>query len=221
MEAHKYAELFPKMEAEQFDELVESIRKNGLREKIVTLDGKILDGLNRAAACEVAGEKPQFVKFQGKKADALDYVVDKNLNRRQLTSAQRSMIAAEIATSRNSETTTEEAAKKMGVSRDSVQIAKKVKAKSKKLAKEVKSGKKSLAKAEREIEPKKKQTERPALDFTDVYTGKTKKDDRSLGEICFTAFSKAMKVEDSDWGGLPENERKAWQSASEAVKSKI
>jgi ParB-like chromosome segregation protein Spo0J len=221
MESHKYAALFPKMAEDEFNELVESIRKNGLREKIITHEGRILDGLNREAACEVAGVKPQFEKFKGK--DPLQFVVDKNLNRRHLSTSQRSMIAAEIATATNSETSITEAAKTLGVSRDSVHTAKKVKKASKKLAKQVKTGKISLNKAKKKISPPK-----PAptgkSSFEKIYgsgidgkTEKIEKDKRTLGQICYDAYLGKLGAGES-WDDLKPEIRAAFQAGAEAVK---
>ena len=53
---HPYADKFPMLPEPELAELAESIRANGLRNPIVlTPDGLILDGRNRAAACERVG----------------------------------------------------------------------------------------------------------------------------------------------------------------------
>jgi hypothetical protein len=62
---HPFAELFPLLEGERFDALVDSIKRNGLREPIVLHEGRILDGRNRFRACEIADVKPRTVKFKG------------------------------------------------------------------------------------------------------------------------------------------------------------
>lgn len=57
MRAHPYADKFPMLSEPELAELAESIRANGLRNPVVvTEDGLILDGRNRAAACERIGE---------------------------------------------------------------------------------------------------------------------------------------------------------------------
>ena len=50
LEYHEYANIFPMFSDADFNDLVENIRKNGLRDKIVLLNGRILDGRNRYRA---------------------------------------------------------------------------------------------------------------------------------------------------------------------------
>jgi ParB-like chromosome segregation protein Spo0J len=60
LEFHPLADVLPLIEGAKFDELVASIKANGLREPIVTLDGKIIDGRNRYRACLAAGIPSHF-----------------------------------------------------------------------------------------------------------------------------------------------------------------
>ena len=62
---HPHSEIFPLMEGDEFDGLVESIAKHGLLEPIVLYEGKILDGRNRYRAAREVGYK--FVAVQFKK----------------------------------------------------------------------------------------------------------------------------------------------------------
>ena len=103
LEPHPLAELFPMMEGEQFAALVSDIRENGLREPIITHEGKILDGRNRYAACNEVGVEPMTREWD-QRGDLLDYVISKNLNRRHLNEAQRAMVANKIATMRKEDT---------------------------------------------------------------------------------------------------------------------
>ena len=103
LEAHPYADMFPKMEGDDFTQLVDSIQKDGLEELIITYDGKILDGRNRYAACIEAGVKPVTVNYRGD--DALGYVLRMNLHRRHLTTSQRAMVAEKLATMKSGERT--------------------------------------------------------------------------------------------------------------------
>lgn len=96
MNIHPYAQLFPAIDGDDFQQLVEDIRENGLYEPITLLDGAILDGRNRYRACEAAGVTPRYETFQGDSTAALHYVLSKNIHRRHLTSSQRAVLALEI-----------------------------------------------------------------------------------------------------------------------------
>ena len=56
-EPHPESERYPLMDerSAEFKAFVEDIRRNGLREPIVLLGGKILDGRNRYLGCQRAG----------------------------------------------------------------------------------------------------------------------------------------------------------------------
>lgn len=95
MISHEYANLFPMMADADLGELADDIRKHGLRDAIVLLDGKILDGRNRHRACELAAVEPIFQDFTGD--NALGFVISHNLHRRHLTESQRAMVAAKMA----------------------------------------------------------------------------------------------------------------------------
>jgi len=92
---HPFAEIFPWLEGAAFDELVEDIRKNGVIEPIVFLDGAILDGRNRYMAARHLGIEYPRVEYEGD--DPLAFVITKNLARRHLSESQRAMVAAKIA----------------------------------------------------------------------------------------------------------------------------
>lgn len=93
MRAHPYADRFPMLGAEELDRLAADIAENGLRNPIV-LDshGRILDGRNRWAACEIAGVKPDTVLFDGD--DEAAFVLSVNVARRHLTTGQQAMSTA-------------------------------------------------------------------------------------------------------------------------------
>ncbi len=83
LEFHPIASIFPLMEGREYEELVESILKNGLREPIWMHEGKIIDGRNRYRACMECGVLPRFRQWDGN-GSLTAFVVDLNLHRRQL-----------------------------------------------------------------------------------------------------------------------------------------
>jgi hypothetical protein len=160
METHKAATLFPLLEGTALDELVADIKANGLLHDIVLFDGAILDGRNRARACELAGVVATYVTVTG--VDPLDYVVSANLHRRQLTTGQRAMIASELATMRHGygpgrghkkekskklsfSVTRNDAAKLLDVSKSSVGRARQIARERPDLVEQVKTGKMKLS----------------------------------------------------------------------------
>ena len=93
IDVHPAAAIFPLLEAGDLRELADDIRKHGLIEPIVMLDGKVLDGRNRLSACSIAGVSPRFVQWEGA-GDPVDWVLSVNLRRRHLDTSQRAMVAA-------------------------------------------------------------------------------------------------------------------------------
>lgn len=100
--SHEYADIFPLAEGPPLWELSDRIEANGLREPIVLLDGKILDGRRRELACIRKGIKPTYRQFGSRKTDGdpLDFVIDTNLHRRHLGEGDRAMAAAKYATAK-------------------------------------------------------------------------------------------------------------------------
>jgi hypothetical protein len=92
LQFHEAANIFPLINGEEFDGLVEDVRKNGQRESIKLLDGKILDGRNRYRACLLANCEPKLETVSVD--DPVAYVLSLNLHRRHLTPSQSAMCAA-------------------------------------------------------------------------------------------------------------------------------
>ena len=90
---HEFASMFPLMKGEDFEKLVEDIKKYGQRECIVMLEDKVLDGRNRWLACKMLGIKPRLRAFcNGSDGeDPLAYVWSANVARRHLTNSQISL----------------------------------------------------------------------------------------------------------------------------------
>lgn len=94
---HPVSALFPLIEGEAFAALVADIKENGLLEPIEYQGNTIIDGRNRLRACEAAGVIPQYHELP-KTVDPVAYILQRNIHRRHLTTAQRAAIAAELAT---------------------------------------------------------------------------------------------------------------------------
>jgi hypothetical protein len=89
---HPAADLFPLMQGDEFDALVESIKTQGLREPVwLTKAGELLDGRNRVRACQAAGVKPEFRQYEGEQP--VEFAIALNLNRRHLDPGQKAFVA--------------------------------------------------------------------------------------------------------------------------------
>jgi len=93
-QSHELSKLFPKMTEEEFAELKSDIKENGLLEPIALFENQILDGFHRYKACIELGIEGKFVNYKGD--DPINFVVSKNLYRRQLTQSQKAALAVSI-----------------------------------------------------------------------------------------------------------------------------
>lgn len=94
---HYLAEIFPELEATAFENLKASIDEHGQRDPIVLLGDEVLEGRNRYKACIELGRNPQFRNFDpARDGNPINFVADKNLNRRHLTPGQRAAVAKRI-----------------------------------------------------------------------------------------------------------------------------
>jgi ParB-like chromosome segregation protein Spo0J len=103
LKIHPLCSVFPDMAPNEYEDLKDSIKVNGLLHPIVTYEEAILDGKNRDRACRELGIEPRTEPYQGD--DLFGFVVAKNLTRRNLTTSQRSIIAGKIANMRQGERT--------------------------------------------------------------------------------------------------------------------
>lgn len=88
---HELSSIFPLMEGEDFDALVEDIREKGQLKKGILFEEKIIDGRNRYRACGVL-KIPFKTEEYSEKISPRDYIISENLHRRHLTTAQRAEI---------------------------------------------------------------------------------------------------------------------------------
>lgn len=141
---HRFANIFEMIPpGPAFDALQEDIRANGIHEPIVVYQGEILDGRNRYMAARDLGVRFPVRDFEGTEAEALAFVMSRNLHRRHLTQAQKVAAAAQaanmpvggnqhgaslrqLADPPEAVITTQQAAEAMGVATRTVERAKKV-----------------------------------------------------------------------------------------------
>ena len=97
-ELHPACAMWPQMPDDEIDAMAADIKARGLERPIVLIGDKILDGRNRALACEKAGVEVATEIYAGD--DPVGYTISMNLKRRHLTVGQRAMMAAEIANMR-------------------------------------------------------------------------------------------------------------------------
>lgn len=98
---HPYAEIFPPAEKEDRERMRKSLELNGQIHKIVTFDGKVLDGVNRQdILVDDLKTSPTYIDWKDlpeeqRKGGPLAYVMASNFDRRHLTVGQKAAAAAE------------------------------------------------------------------------------------------------------------------------------
>lgn len=144
--------ILPHLTAGEYESLLEDMRLNGQLVPILMAGKVVIDGRARLKACKELGLTP-ITHDLGSAANDATWAVSTNLYRRHLTTGQRAIFAEQLASLRkgsNQHTATaactrKVAAKRLGVSEDAIDRARKVKAKgSSKLVDMVSKGKVSL-----------------------------------------------------------------------------
>jgi DNA modification methylase len=167
-------DVFPPMPERDFEDLVADIRDRGVLVPIVTWQGKVIDGRNRALACDRLGIEPPTQEWDGQ-GSKLMFVLSMNMHRRHLTESQRAACAADakqffvaeakarqdVSRKRRGKADPEPAepsrparadmAAVFGVSERSIQRAIKVQEENPELHEQVKAGRTTVAQAERSI----------------------------------------------------------------------
>lgn len=119
---HPVADLFPMLADDELKELAEDIRQRGLLQPIVLdADGRVLDGRNRLAACEMAGVEPTFSTYDGDDPDG--YALAVNGQRREMNKRQKAVVAARFS-NLESRGDQRKAARALGIPESSVSEAK-------------------------------------------------------------------------------------------------
>ncbi len=150
---HPAANIFPMMSDAEYAGLLEDIRDNGQREDCLFWREQLIDGRNRYKACMELGIEPSECMLDDDQ-DPVSYVISANLHRRQLSTSQRAIVAARLATlghgsnqhkekeeSQNCPSSLDYTAAALSVSKSSIKAAKKViESKSNPLIEAVKNG---------------------------------------------------------------------------------
>lgn len=125
LKPHRLAAMFPPMAAEEFEGLKADMAARGQVEPIAVRDGWIYDGRHRYRACVDLGLEP-IVTELAPDCDVVALVLSKNLHRRHLTTSQRAIVAAQLATLADDAMSIPAAAAQLNVSPRSVSSAKAV-----------------------------------------------------------------------------------------------
>jgi hypothetical protein len=98
-EVHPLANCFPMMRGDQLEDFLKDIKEHGQLSPVVLLEGKILEGRNRALAAYELGKELNTVEFDelGTDQKPLEYVISSNLHRRHLSDKERVQLAAQLA----------------------------------------------------------------------------------------------------------------------------
>tara|TARA_R110000782_G_scaffold12895_4_gene38134 strand:+ start:1537 stop:2541 length:1005 start_codon:yes stop_codon:yes gene_type:complete len=96
LKIHKLCECLPEMESQAFEELKNSIAKNGQRKPIITIGNEILMGRHRYKACSELGIPPHIRAYDPERdgANLTETVIDDDLRRRHLSPGQRAAVYA-------------------------------------------------------------------------------------------------------------------------------
>jgi hypothetical protein len=89
---HPFCTFFPRMTADEYQDLRRDLQLNGQIAPIYTYQGMILDGGNRYQALLELGMEPCFTEYKGD--DPLGFVLSANIHRRHLTMAQKTAIVS-------------------------------------------------------------------------------------------------------------------------------
>jgi len=94
MKHHPIADVWPMMSEDKLHELADDIRKNGQLVPVWLYEGKILDGRNRWAACQIAGVEPKTKEYTGD--EPTGFAVAMNDRRRHMNKGALAAVAAEL-----------------------------------------------------------------------------------------------------------------------------
>jgi len=180
LDPHPIADIWPMMSDDDVEKLSADIKSLGLLSPVWLYEGKILDGRNRAKACQMAGVKVETKTYTGDNPVAFAFSL--NEKRRHLSSGARAALAVEAkplyeaeakkrqirkpasvtqkveeqnqGKSRNDRQSDGQAAADFGTNRQYVNQAEQVKAQAPEVFEKLKQGKVSMQDAMREVRSK-------------------------------------------------------------------
>lgn len=103
MKIHPLACNIPEQSEEEYQALLESIRKCGQLRPILVYQDQVLDGRHRLRACKQLGIEPKFQIFTENGSTAIDIVVAENIARRNLNPGQRACLSVDLAMKKGDE----------------------------------------------------------------------------------------------------------------------
>jgi hypothetical protein len=87
LKIHALCAVFPPMRTKEFEALKDDIRRNGVRQPVITLDGQVIDGRHRVRACEELGIACPTTPWTGV-GEVETLVLSLNVTRRHLSKSQ-------------------------------------------------------------------------------------------------------------------------------------
>lgn len=94
-EVHPAANFFPLMSDDELAGLIADIDEHGQREPATLWKGQLIDGRNRAVACERLGRELDCCELDDD-TDPVAWVISHNLHRRHLSQSQKAMVGERV-----------------------------------------------------------------------------------------------------------------------------
>jgi ParB-like chromosome segregation protein Spo0J len=98
MKPHPAAAVFPALEGDELEAMIQDIAQNGQLEPIVEHEGMILDGNSRFTACMALALEPKIKPWTGEGGSPAAFVISQNIRRRHLKPSQRAWLISELTT---------------------------------------------------------------------------------------------------------------------------
>src|SRR4030042_5134213 len=93
LKEHGLSKRIPSMSEEEYQDLKEDIKTNGMNNPITLYENKILDGRHRYRACTELKIEVKTEEYKG--SQPLTYIISQNIKRRHLTKSQLAAVVVE------------------------------------------------------------------------------------------------------------------------------